>query len=572
MNNPSSGLHPLDGLVLVVYLVGITALGIWMARRSVTDYFMPRRFGKAMMITYAFGTGTASDQAVAVASATFSLGLSGIWYQWLWLFATPFYWLIAPIMRRLRAVTTADAFHLRYDQSVALLFALVGMANMAVKIGLMLKGSAALLDSATGGTVNANWAIAITTALFVFYGAAGGLGSAIVTDFVQGLLTIVFSVMLLPYVMQAVGGMQGIRHSIADPAMLALVAPGEIGLFFIVMMAMQVLVGIVGQPFIMGVCGAGRTEMDGRVGFMAGNFVKRLCTIAWCLTALAAVAWYGNRGVDLATIKPDNVYGDIARAFLPPGLMGVFLAALLAGMMSACSSFMISSAALFTGNIYQPLRPSRSRRHYIGVGRCAMVVTVAGGVAFAYWVPDVIAALKIWFRIAPMMGIVFWLGLLWRRMTVAGAWAATLAGFSAWYLVTTRGFVEFAQRLPHADALRLVWIESGRAAHIYEPWTITCYLSAAVVAGIVVSLLTPSVAKEKLDRFYDLTRTPIAPGENIEEPCTLPAGVVPPPRRMLTTALGLELPLPSRTSLLGFLAGWIGVAALIYGFAWLVKW
>jgi hypothetical protein len=41
---------------------------------------------------------------------------------------------------------------------------------------------------------------------------------------------------------------------------------------------------------------------------------------------------------------------------------------------------------------------------------------------------------------------------------------------------------------------------------------------------------------------------------------------------MLTTAFGLELPLPSRISLLGFLAGWIGVAALIYGFAWVVRW
>jgi len=42
------------------------------------------------MIMHAFGTGTASDQAVTVASATFRGGLSGIWYQWLWLFATPF--------------------------------------------------------------------------------------------------------------------------------------------------------------------------------------------------------------------------------------------------------------------------------------------------------------------------------------------------------------------------------------------------------------------------------------------------------------------------------------------------
>ena len=87
------GIHPFDIAVIVLYLVGITALGIWTARRvkNLSDFFMPRRFGKGMMIMHAFGTGTASDQAVTVAAATFKGGLSGIWYQWLWLFVTPFY-------------------------------------------------------------------------------------------------------------------------------------------------------------------------------------------------------------------------------------------------------------------------------------------------------------------------------------------------------------------------------------------------------------------------------------------------------------------------------------------------
>jgi len=49
-------------------------------------------------------------------------------------------------------------------------------------------------------------------------------------------------------------------------------------------------------------------------------------------------------------------------------------------------------------------------------------LVVAGGVAFAFWVPSVVKALEIWFMIAPMMGLVFWIGLFWRRMTVAGAW------------------------------------------------------------------------------------------------------------------------------------------------------
>ena len=70
------GLHLIDGLVVVLYLIGITIMGVWMGRRlkGLDDFFMPRKFGKAMMIMHAFGTGTASDQAVTVSSATFQVG------------------------------------------------------------------------------------------------------------------------------------------------------------------------------------------------------------------------------------------------------------------------------------------------------------------------------------------------------------------------------------------------------------------------------------------------------------------------------------------------------------------
>src|SRR3954452_6747013 len=163
-----AGMQWIDVVVMVAYLLGVATLGVWTVRkvRGLTDFFMPRRFGAPMMIMHAFGTGTSSDQAVAVASATFKHGVSGIWIQWMWLFATPFYWLIAPILRRFRAVTTADVLTLRYDQGIAMLFAMVGMANMAIKIGVLLKGSGALVDACTGGAVNANLALGLITVLF----------------------------------------------------------------------------------------------------------------------------------------------------------------------------------------------------------------------------------------------------------------------------------------------------------------------------------------------------------------------------------------------------------------------
>ncbi len=171
------GLHVADIFVLVLYLLGMAAIGFWTAKKikKSQDFFMPRRFGKAMMVMFGFGAGTHSDQAVGVASKSYTSGLSGIWYQWLWLPCTPFYWLIAPVMRRFRAITTGDVFEARYNRSVAILYALIGMLNLSVNIGLMLRGSSEVISASTQGLLSANAAIAVMTVVFVIYGVAGGL-------------------------------------------------------------------------------------------------------------------------------------------------------------------------------------------------------------------------------------------------------------------------------------------------------------------------------------------------------------------------------------------------------------
>lgn len=557
------GLHIADILVLGLYLVGITVIGIWAARRikNTADFFMPRKFGKVMMITHAFGTGTHSDQAVSVASKSFTNGLSGIWYQWLWLFATPFYWLIAPVMRRFRAITTADVFEARFSPSVAMLFAVVGMLNLSINIGLMLKGSGAVIDASTAGLVSSNVAIAAMTVMFVVYGIAGGLSAAIITDFIQGVLTVVFSFVLLPFILNAVGGLQGIREAINDPGMLSLVAPAEIGFFYIAIIAFNGLVGIVTQPHTMGNCAAGKTEMEGRVGWMFGNFIKRVCTVAWCLTGLAAVVYFAGNDID-----PDRIYGLAAADFLPrilPGLLGLFLAAILASVMSSCDSFMIASSGLFTENIYKRLLPERTAKHYVFVARATSLAIVACGVGFAYWLEGVVQGLEIFWKISPMMGIAFWLGLFWRRTTAAGAWASTLTAFGVWWLTTKGFFISWLGSLSMAESLTFIFIKDG-VPEVYMPWQMVFYLSAGTIAGIVVSLFTRPVAKEKLDNFYALVRTPVKLGEQVSMPCTLPDDAVVPQKRNIFPNTSLEIQIPSRTSVIGFLAGWVCVAAIIY--------
>ncbi len=556
-------MHAADIAVLILYFIGVAGIGFWTARKikSSGDFFMPRKFGKAMMIMFSFGTGTHSDQAVSVAAKSYTNGLSGIWYQWLWLPVTPFYWLMAPLFRRFRAITTADVFELRYSASVSILYAVFGMLMQLISIGMMLKGSSELISASIGGLISANYVIAAMTVIFVIYGVAGGLSAAIITDFIQGILTVAFSFVLLPFVMNAVGGLDGLKNAISDPQMFSLVAPADIGFFYITVIAVNALIGNAGQPHTMGTCAAGKTEMEGRVGYMFGNLLKRVCTIPWALTGLAGVVYLAGRG-----FEPDQVFGAIAGDFLPkilPGVLGIFIAAVLASVMSSCDAFMVSASALFTENIYKRFFPEKEKKHYVKAGRIAAVIIVIGGVYFAYWLPSIIKGLEIFWIISPMMGIVFWLGLFWRRTTVAGAWASTIAATGVWLLTTKSFFITFVGGLPAAESLRFV-VERASGPEVNLPWQMVFYLTAGISCGIIVSLLTKPVAEEKLNRFYALIRTPVKPGEEVEASCTLPADAVVPPKRVIFPNTSLELMIPSRTSVIGFVVGWCCVIAIIY--------
>jgi len=564
------GLHLADVIVLVLYFVGMALMGLKVAKKieGMTDFFMPRKANSALMIMHAFGSGTHADQAVGVASKTYTNGLSGIWYQWCWLFPTPFYWLLAAVMRRFRAITTADVFEARFGPSVAMLFVIVGIFNMVVNIGVMLKGSSAVIDASTAGMVPGNIAIAVMMVVILIYGMAGGLSAVILADFIQGILTIIFSFMLLPFILHAVGGMEGIRATIKDPQMLSLVAPKEISIFYVVIIAINALIGLVTQAHLMGNCAAGKTEMEGRVGLVFGNLIKRICTIAWCLTGLAAVVYFAGRD-----INPDHIFGVVAAEFLPKvsyGVLGLFLASLLTSAVGSCDSFMVASAGLFTENIYKKMLPSRSQRHYIFVARITSFIVVAGGVAFAYWLPSVVKGMEVFWVICAMMGIAFWMGLLWRRTTAAGAWASTLTSFAVWWLTTQKFFVRWLSSLPITGSPRFIFIRDG-VPEVYLPWQMIFYLAAGLIVGIVVSLVTMPVAREKLDNFYALVRTPVRRGEKVLVPCTLPEGVVASPKRSVFPGTNLEILVPSRVAIVGFLVTWACVGLIIYGFYLIAK-
>ncbi len=490
------GLHWLDLTTLLVYLLGVTVAGLWAARKvtNLHDYFMgSRKFGKAFMVMHAFGTGTHTDHAVTVAGASYRMGMAGIWYQWLYLFATPFYWLVAPLLRRMRYLTTADYFEDRFSPALAILYTIYGLLYLSLQIGLMLLGTGKAANAISGGAISPELAIGVMTILFLSYGLLGGLPAAVVTDFIQGFFIIVLSFLLLPFVMEAVGGFTGLHQKVPEE-MFSLMAPGDppegydrVTPFYILMIVINALVGIVAQPHHMEIAGAGKTELEGRIGFTFGNMLKRICTLAWALTGVACIALYP----DLA--DSEHAFGLASRDLLPVGLVGVMLASMVAAAMSSCDSLMVDGSALFVKNVYQRyLRPQASVRHYLNVGRLVGVAVVMGGIVVATYATTVVGILKLTWSLVAFFGIAFWGGVLWRRCNAYGAWAGILGSALLWYLS------------------RFVW-----GWELHQQFLV--YLLGGFFCMIVVSLLTPPADQDRLNRFYAILQTPVGEEHRLRE-------------------------------------------------------
>ena len=119
--------------------------------------------------------------------------------------------------------------------------------------------------------------------------------------------------------------------------------------------------------------------------------------------------------------------------FLPNGLLGVGLTALLASFMSGMAGNVTAFNTVWTWDIYQThLARNRPDSHYLKVGRLATVFGVGASVAAAYAARrfnNIMDLLQLVFGFvnAPLLAT-FLLGMFWKRATGHGAFWGLLGG------------------------------------------------------------------------------------------------------------------------------------------------
>jgi Na+/proline symporter len=539
----------LDWSVIVAYLIVITGIGLVVGARvrKSGDYFLGgRRFGPWLMIGQSFGVGTHAEMPVALAGAVYSVGASAIWFQWKNLFITPFYWIMAPVFRRIRRTTLAEFTEDRYGPWMSGIYIVFAVCFFIINTGSMLKGAGKVISQATGGTVAVNEIVFAMTVMFILYSFVGGLVAAAWTDLFQGVLIIVLSFMLIPLGWSVVGGLHGMKASL-EPFRFSLATPSGIGTWMIAMLTINGLVGIMAQPQMLATVGTGRDERTCRVGMLYGNFVKRVCTVGWALVGLIVAAMIAQGSADPAMLgDAENAFGFACRRLLFPGALGLMIASVLAANMSTCSAFLVDSGALFTEGLYRRLTPHRPDIHYLWVGRISgFVITMLGVLYAVYLIQSVLYTFLLTETLATFVGINVLGGLLWRRANRWGALASLVTALAT-------NFLLYSLKRERLDS--------------WDPNVFLAALVAGVIALVVVSLMTAPEPVDKMESFYSRLET------SSDEPATTRDRPL-----LLVNALN---PAPAaagrgwrayREDLGGFALGWVLVAVLVAATALLLR-
>ena len=475
------GLHVLDLLVVFFFLGGVIGLGWWSSRgvNEEKDFYLGgRKLGRTLQFFLNFGNLTDSSGAPTTAAEVFRQGAGGIWISLQTLFITPFYWFSATWFRRVRLVTMADLFVERLNsKSLATAYVLfniyvnlllLGFGNVVsykVAAAMIVKPPAEYsvaertmvdeyseysrlkadfvagrmaadkkdrytrLDSrVVRGEINSFVSYVKPLPFYVCYTLVvalyitlGGLKAAAVTDALQGLLILFFTVLMIPLGLARVGGWHALH--LAVPGFMfrlfGTVAASDYAWYSIFGITFTSMVQIFGLANNMSNSGSAKDENTARFGQITGAFTKRIVIIAWMLCGLLAVALFPGGLAD-----PENVWGTMSKMLLGPGLMGLMLSGMLLGHMPAVGSNAIAVAALVARHLYEPLVRGRSQKHYLQVGQVLVLLVLACSIVSSMLFSGAVKLITNIITFNAFFGAVVLLIFFWRGLTSRAVWVS----------------------------------------------------------------------------------------------------------------------------------------------------
>lgn len=458
----------IDYLIMIIYFLFVLGIG-WFLRKFMKNANAFLEAGRSMP---AWVAGLAFISTNLGALEVMGMTGSGMKYGML---TTHFYWIGAipamiflaifmmPFYYGSKARSVPEFLKLRYDEKTRGLNAILFAVMTVLASGISMYALAILMENVLGWDFNLSlW---ISALIVLGYTYLGGLSSAIYNEVLQFFIIVLGLLPLVFLSLKDIGGWVGLKSSLAPIAQARGYAPDTLtttwkyagdatanpmgvewfgilfGLGFVLSFGYWCTNFLIVQRAF-----AAESKAAARKVPLIGALPKMFIPFLIIVPGIIALALFNDpsSGFTLpldAAGKPIYDYTIIMllKHYLPAGVLGLGITALLASFMSGMAGNVSAFNTVWTYDIYQSyIRPATGNeeadgKHYLKVGRVATIFGILLSVASAYIASkfgNIMDFLQTIFSMinAPLFAVIF-LGMFWKRTTGHAAFTGLLAGF-----------------------------------------------------------------------------------------------------------------------------------------------
>jgi len=534
----------IDYTIIGIYFMFVLGIGFALKRfmKTSNDFLTSGRSIPAWITGLAFiSTNLGALEVMGMGASGAKYGIMTCHFYWigaipamifLGLFMMPFYY-------GSKARSVPEYLKLRYDEKTRAFNAISFAVMTVLASGISMFAMAKLMDTLLGW--NFHWSLVLAAGIVLVYTFLGGLTSAIYNEVIQFFLIVagLVPVVFLSLKDQHIGGWTALKARLGEVAVQKGFAAGAwtstwkftgsagdnpmgiewfgvvMGLGFVLSFGYWCVNFLVVQRAM-----AANSMSAARRTPLIGAIPKMFIPILVILPGMVAVVLMNSAGADfqLPVVKGETDYNMtiplLLGHYLPAGLLGLGLTALLASFMSGMAGNVTAFNTVLTYDLYQTyISPGRSDAHYLAMGRVATVAGVVVSIGAAYLAKqfnNIMDFLQLVFAFvnAPLFAT-FLLGMFWRRATGHGAFFGLVLG-------TLAAALHHGLTIP-AGAVKLIkggWL--GHVVHEYPSemalnfWTAIFAWTACFLATIIISLATQRTRTDDQLRglVYSLTPRP----------------------------------------------------------------
>ncbi|NKB66263.1 MAG: hypothetical protein GKR89_04310 [Candidatus Latescibacteria bacterium] len=379
----------IDWLLILVVNGGIVLYGllIFRGRGESFDWYLAAKSIPWWVIGLsAFGTAIDSGDYVGIVGGSYKLGLAQLSQWWLGIAVGWFvlsFFVIVP-MYRTGVFTNAEWLEFRFGPTARVLAVLINIQSRTNVLGNIYFSMYLVLSIVAGISGVWSWIMVLATATTAsLYIIRGGLKAGVFTDALQSTAMIVASFVLWGVVWVKTGGWDGLTDKLAgiDPKLpdqlLRVggyspdgVSPLVVVLGFIIVLTTY---AVINQYEAIRFLGA-RSEWDFKMAALVASLATAICL--WFNVSLGPLARAHFPDLEIV----DQAYPLMVKTYLPPGLVGLTVAGLVAAAYSTFDSIGIGISTLFVRDIYARfIVRYREDAHYTRVGQIAVPFIIALG-------------------------------------------------------------------------------------------------------------------------------------------------------------------------------------------------